>query len=275
MPLPAKVTWVTFDVYGTLIDWEAGILDAFQREAQREGFTLAGAGEDLPALPRAASTRSRAAPTSSTPRCCAAAPSRSPRRSAGRSSPRAAASCPDSMPRWRPFKETNTQLTRFGKKFSTGLISNIDDKLLGETRRHIPHVFDLVVTAQQVRSYKPDSAHFTEFARRVGSKKNWVHICSGVHADLEPCAEGEGPDDLGQPQEGAARPERQEADRRGQDAARGGQAARRRVGAAGAPRCGSSRSTRTCCVCTSAFWQTNCTVVRGPGGRGPRRPRRS
>ena len=93
---------------------------------------------------------------------------------------------PDSVPRWRPFKETNTQVTRFGKKFQTGLISNIDDKLLGETRRHIPHVFDLVVTAQQVRSYKPDSAHFTEFARRVGSKKNWVHICSGVHADLEP-----------------------------------------------------------------------------------------
>ena len=40
MPLPAKVTWVTFDVYGTLIDWETGILDAFQREAQREGFTI-------------------------------------------------------------------------------------------------------------------------------------------------------------------------------------------------------------------------------------------
>ena len=40
MPLPAKVTWVTFDVYGTLIDWEAGILDAFKREAQREGFTI-------------------------------------------------------------------------------------------------------------------------------------------------------------------------------------------------------------------------------------------
>ena len=40
MPLPAKVTWVTFDVYGTLIDWEAGILDAFHREAQLDVFTL-------------------------------------------------------------------------------------------------------------------------------------------------------------------------------------------------------------------------------------------
>ena len=43
MALPAKVNWVTFDVYGTLIDWEAGINAAFQAESQRDGFTL----EDL------------------------------------------------------------------------------------------------------------------------------------------------------------------------------------------------------------------------------------
>ena len=70
---------------------------------------------------------------------------------------------------------------------SSGLLSNIDDKLLGQTRRHIPTDFDLVVTAQQVRSYKPDLAHFTECARRIGSKKGWVHIASSHHHDVEPC----------------------------------------------------------------------------------------
>ena len=40
MPLPTKTTFVTFDVYGTLIDWEAGIWDAFEREAARDGFTI-------------------------------------------------------------------------------------------------------------------------------------------------------------------------------------------------------------------------------------------
>src|SRR4051794_38314018 len=40
MPLPAKVTWVTFDVYGTLIDWEAGIFGAFKKEAAKDGFTI-------------------------------------------------------------------------------------------------------------------------------------------------------------------------------------------------------------------------------------------
>jgi 2-haloacid dehalogenase/putative hydrolase of the HAD superfamily len=94
---------------------------------------------------------------------------------------------PDSIPRWKPFKETNPQLTKFAKTFSTGLISNIDDKLLGLTRRHLPTDFDLVVTAQQVRSYKPDPAHFKEFQRRIeGDKKGWVHIASSQYHDVEP-----------------------------------------------------------------------------------------
>ena len=40
MPIPKQITFVTFDVYGTLIDWETGAFDAFQREAERDGFTL-------------------------------------------------------------------------------------------------------------------------------------------------------------------------------------------------------------------------------------------
>ena len=76
---------------------------------------------------------------------------------------------------------------KIAKKYSCGLISNIDDKLLGQTRRHIPLDFDLVVTAQQVRSYKPDPAHFTECERRIGGKKGWVHIAASYYHDIEPC----------------------------------------------------------------------------------------
>src|SRR5947209_3604290 len=73
------------------------------------------------------------------------------------------------------------------KKYKIGLISNIDDKLPGQTRRHMPLDFDLVVTAQQVRSYKPDPAHFTECERRIGSKRGWVHVGSSYYYDVEPC----------------------------------------------------------------------------------------
>ena len=40
MPLPKKIEWVTFDVYGTLIDWETGAYEAFTAEAERDGFTI-------------------------------------------------------------------------------------------------------------------------------------------------------------------------------------------------------------------------------------------
>ena len=40
MALPKDIKWLTFDVYGTLIDWEKGVSDAFQKEADRDGFTL-------------------------------------------------------------------------------------------------------------------------------------------------------------------------------------------------------------------------------------------
>jgi 2-haloacid dehalogenase/putative hydrolase of the HAD superfamily len=86
-----------------------------------------------------------------------------------------------------PFKETNPQLKKAAQKHQLGLISNVDDKLLGQTRRHLPTDFDLVVTAQQVRSYKPDPAHFKECARRIGTKKGWVHVASSYHHDVEPC----------------------------------------------------------------------------------------
>jgi len=69
-----------------------------------------------------------------------------------------------------------------------GILSNIDDKLLGATRRHFRTDFDLVVTAQQVRSYKPDPAHFKECARRIeGKRRHWVHVAAGYPTDVEPC----------------------------------------------------------------------------------------
>ena len=70
---------------------------------------------------------------------------------------------------------------------------NIDDKLLGLTRRHFKTDFDLVVTAQQVRSYKPDPAHFKECERRIGTKKGWVHVGSSYYYDVEPCLKAKVP----------------------------------------------------------------------------------
>lgn len=185
MPLPKEVTFVTFDVYGTLIDWDAGVFDAFVKEATRDGFTIER-DELLPLFHEIvheiqggsyelyAEVLRRTAVRIAKELGWPLEPSRS-------------GFLPDSIQRWAPFKETNAQLDKCAKKFEIGLISNIDDKLLGQTRRHLRADFDLVVTAQQVRSYKPDPAHFNECERRVGGKKGWVHVTSSYETDVEPC----------------------------------------------------------------------------------------
>src|SRR4029453_13755906 len=60
----------------------------------------------------------------------------------------------DSLPRWRPFLDTNTALERLAGKFKLGILSNIDNDLLELTRRHFTVPFQLIVTAEQVKSYK-------------------------------------------------------------------------------------------------------------------------
>ena len=75
--------------------------------------------------------------------------------------------------------------------YEIGIVSNIDDKLLGISRRHLRTELDLVVTAQQVRSYKPEPAHFKECARRIGGKKGWVHIGSRLRHRRRAGAEDE------------------------------------------------------------------------------------
>jgi 2-haloacid dehalogenase len=185
MALPSKVNWVTFDVYGTLIDWEKGVADAFEREAKRDGFTI-----DRDEVIRLFHEISREIEGGSY-ELYAEVLRRTAVEIAKRIDwplePSRSGFLPDSVARWAPFKETNAQLKKFVSGYDTGLISNIDDKLLGQTRRHLPFDFDLVVTAQQVRSYKPDPAHFNECARRIGTKKGWVHVASSYYHDVEPC----------------------------------------------------------------------------------------
>ena len=185
MPLPSKVTWVTFDVYGTLIDWESGIASAFEREAVRDGFTI-DRKEILP-LFHEISKEVEGGSYELYAEVLRRTAVQIAERIGWPLEPSRAGLLPDSLKRWVPFKETNTQLKKFTGAFETALISNIDDKLLGETRRHLPADFDLVVTAQQVRSYKPDPAHFKEIERRIGTKKGMVHIGSSYYHDVEPC----------------------------------------------------------------------------------------
>src|SRR3979411_994591 len=194
MPIPKNVTFVTFDVYGTLIDWETGIYEAFAAEAARDDFEIdrsviiplfheisreiEGGSYELYAevLRR---TAIEIAKRIDWP----LEPSRS-------------GFLPDSVQRWKPFRETNPQLAKLAKKYKLGLLSNIDDKLLGPTRRHIPVDFDPFVTAPPVLSVPPPAggpppvpapppspvAPRRAAGRRFGPHVPWRH-----YHDVVPC----------------------------------------------------------------------------------------
>ena len=192
VPLPKlkDITWVTTDCYGSLIDWEKGILDAFNKEAERDGFSF----DDQKFIDRFLEVQAEIMGGSY--ELYAEVLRRTAVKVAGELGwelePSRAQFLPDSVASWLPFRETNAAMDRLAKRYGggddggIGIISNIDDKLLGISRRHLRTDLDLVVTAQQVRSYKPDPAHFKEGARRIGGKKGWVHIASGYEADVAP-----------------------------------------------------------------------------------------
>lgn len=182
--LPKKIEWVTTDCYGTLIDWEKGIAQACAKEAKKDGFTF----DEEPFMEKFFEVQAEVMAGSY--ELYAEVLRRTVIRVAGEFGweiePSRAQFLPDSVAYWMPFREANAAMDRLAKKFNVGIISNIDDKMLGISRRHLRTELDLVVTAQQVRSYKPDPTHFKEFARRVGSKKNWVHIGSGYDNEVAP-----------------------------------------------------------------------------------------
>ncbi len=184
LPKLKDIKWVTTDCYGTLIDWEKGILDAFSKEAERDGFSF----DEQKLIDRFLEVQAEIMAGSY--ELYAEVLRRAAVKVAGEIGwelePSRAQFLPDSVARWLPFREANAAMDRLGKRYDVGIVSNIDDKLLGVSRRHLRTELDLVVTAQQVRSYKPDPAHFKECARRIGGKKGWVHIASGYEADVEP-----------------------------------------------------------------------------------------
>lgn len=186
MPLPKlkDIQWVTTDCYGTLIDWEKGLVEAFRKEAEEDGFSF----DEGPFIERFMEVQAEIMNGSYElyAEVLRRAGVKVAREFGWELEPSRAQFLPDSVVRWLPFREANAAMDRLKERYQVGIVSNTDDKLLGISRRHLRTDLDLVVTAQQVRSYKPDPAHFRECARRMGSKKGWVHIGCGYATDVAP-----------------------------------------------------------------------------------------
>lgn len=174
---------ITFDCYGTLIDWENGIVTAFQSEAADDGVELAA--DDIVTAYGIEEPLVESGPYRSYGEVLGETARRVGARLGWNIEPERAGFLAASLPDWTPFPDTNTSLDRLASKYELGILSNVDDDLLSATRRHFSVTFDMIVTAQQVKSYKPGAAHFTEALERTAGKR-LVHAAQSYFHDVVP-----------------------------------------------------------------------------------------
>lgn len=96
----------------------------------------------------------------------------------------------ESLRIWKPFPDTVGALQSLARRYKLGIISNVDDDLFADTQRLLRTSFEFVVTAQQVRSYKPSQANFQEAIKRAAQagikKEEILHVAQSLYHDVGP-----------------------------------------------------------------------------------------
>lgn len=176
---------LTFDCYGTLIDWETGLLSALRRILSAHGKKIddtallelygnfeqlseQGAfhpyrevlqsvvrqfGEELGFVPTAEEVRS----------------------------------LPDSLALWKPWPDTVAALRQLKSRYRLAILSNVDDDLFAATRPQLEVDFDEVITAQQAQAYKPSLKIFELALARIQAPAHRIlHIGQSIYHDVIP-----------------------------------------------------------------------------------------
>jgi len=176
---------LTFDCYGTLIDWETGILSALRRVLSAHGkqiddvtlLKLYGDFEQhaeqgafqpyrkvLESVVRQFAVELRFSPTAKEVR-----------------------SLPDSLSTWKPWPDTVATLRQLKTRFRLAILSNVDDDLFAATRPQLEVDFDEVITAQQAQAYKPSLKLFELALSRIHAPAHRVlHVGQSIYHDVIP-----------------------------------------------------------------------------------------
>jgi 2-haloacid dehalogenase len=171
--------WVTFDCYGTLIDWNGGI----GRELERL-FGPNEAGEKLRRYHELEPEIQREDPSRSYREVMAIALARlgAPASEHG--------ALGESLPGWEPFPEVPATLEEARSHgWSLAILSNSDRDLIDASIRRLGVPFEETIVASEIGSYKPAPAHWEEFFARTGAdRKGHVHVAASLFHDIAPAA---------------------------------------------------------------------------------------
>jgi len=179
---------LTFDCYGTLIDWETGILGALRPLVAKHGKKVSD--QELLALYGELEARLEAGEYKCYREILRQVVRAMGERLGFQATEAEMDSLPDSLGAWPPFPDTVAALRRLKSRYQLAILSNTDDDLFAQTAKRLEVPFDFVITAQQAGSYKPSLNNFLLALKRVGVPQGKVlHVGQSRHHDIAPARE--------------------------------------------------------------------------------------
>lgn len=180
---------VTFDVYGTLIDWEPSIVAFLRRWAAASGFA-ASDDELLEAFDRARAAFQTERPAHLYPEILRRCFDRLCQERGVAPDPATREAFAASPGTWPPFADSSAGLKALQRRVKVGALSNIDEASLRASCARLDFTFDVVVTAERVGAYKPDMPHFrtglADLAAMGIPRDRVLHVGQSLRADVAP-----------------------------------------------------------------------------------------
>ncbi|MBI2816394.1 MAG: haloacid dehalogenase type II [Acidobacteria bacterium] len=182
--LPAP-RWLSFDCYGTLIDWESGVRRSF-REAAR---IRSDEEQDLIRTWERILRSKMQGPYTPYARILQDSFRESLEHFGYRCAAHAMETFLNSVANWEPFPDVNPALIRLAQRYRLAIVSNVDRDILGRTLRHLQVRFDALITAEDTRQYNPSPEVFRYTLGKLNcTPQEIVYVAFGSEADLEAAA---------------------------------------------------------------------------------------
>jgi len=181
--------YITFDCYGTLIDWDSGIRNSLRQLSDSKGLNLDI--DELVKLYYKTELEVEHETYRSYKEVLTLTVKRILESEGIEGTEEDYQILVRTIPNWQPFPEVPETLTKLKEKgYKLIILSNIDDDIIAKSIQNIGVEFDGIVTAQQIKSYKPTHGHWEEMLRRFSATKDEVlHVAASYIHDIIPAKE--------------------------------------------------------------------------------------
>ena len=180
---------ITFDVYGTIIDWEPAILATLGRWTKANNILIDDAAL-LESFDRARAHYQTLSPARSYPRVLRSAYSYIADEFDLEIDSDERAKFGDSVGDWQPYPDSVRALAQLREGYVLGALTNMDDASFAKSHALLGGCFDVVVTAERAGASKPSLRHFvlglTDLAERKIPPHRVLHVAQSLRADVRP-----------------------------------------------------------------------------------------